>query len=601
MKTKSLNNTLVQLRKCCNHPYLFEDVEFNKEMMPAEFLMGRNLYRVSGKFELLDRTFEKLRASGHRVLVFCQMTRLMSVLEDYFEWKAYKYLRLDGSTSSEKRDHMLSLFNAERSEYFVFMLSTRAGGLGLNLQSADTVIIFDSDWNPHQDLQAQDRAHRIGQKREVRALRLVTTNSVEEYILEAALRKLSMDAKVIQAGRFDNKTTADVRRQLLEELVQKDQEQEEGRENLTHTLEEVNEMLARNDEEFELFQKIDAQLIAEAGGLENRFIKESELPPLLLLPEPDLIKSTTVPYGRGYREHSGIHYNETASDKELSESMKEEYGSFSTTKKYVNGRARKVQSLLIIFYKLVKKEDPSSYRRGVKTKTGSSLETYNRITRKKRKTAAEKNLRHSLKSLRQPSGARGLKRRGFISTYIFFCPLSNFVQLVADGRGRSKQKTAKCGRKKQRTVIGMPTRCAGEAGRSVVELFISLPSREEYPDYYEVIENLIDLTMIKQKIDSREYRCLADLERDVRLLVTNAKTYNERTSQVYKDATLLLKLKEIGINLLSQKVRPPVKIKTVNVEDFYLIPKYAYEVLKVEIWPRAVKEELLALKEKPSS
>jgi hypothetical protein len=80
------------------------------------------------------------------------------------------------------------------------------------------------------------------------------------------------------------------------------------------------------------------------------------------------------------------------------------------------------------------------------------------------------------------------------------------------------------------------------AGRSVVELFISLPSREEYPDYYEVIENLIDLTMIKQKIDSREYRCLADLERDVRLLVTNAKTYNERTSQVYKDATLLLVL-----------------------------------------------------------
>jgi SNF2 family DNA or RNA helicase len=139
MKTKSLNNTLVQLRKCCNHPYLFEDVE---EMMPAEFLMGRNLYRVSGKFELLDRTFEKLRASGHRVLVFCQMTRLMSVLEDYFEWKAYKYLRLDGSTSSEKRDHMLSLFNAERSEYFVFMLSTRAGGLGLNLQSADTVSLY---------------------------------------------------------------------------------------------------------------------------------------------------------------------------------------------------------------------------------------------------------------------------------------------------------------------------------------------------------------------------------------------------------------------------------------------------------------------------
>src|ERR1700730_19039034 len=102
---------------------------------------------------------------------------------------------------------MLKKFNAPNSPYFMFLLSTRAGGLGLNLQTADTVIIYDSDWNPHQDLQAQDRAHRIGQKNEVRILRLISSNSVEEKILERAKFKLDMDGKVIQAGRVDNKSS----------------------------------------------------------------------------------------------------------------------------------------------------------------------------------------------------------------------------------------------------------------------------------------------------------------------------------------------------------------------------------------------------------
>ena len=113
-----------------------------------------------------------------------------------------KYLRLDGSTKSEERSELLAKFNAPDSPYFVFLLSTRAGGLGLNLQTADTVIIFDSDWNPHQDLQAQDRAHRIGQTKEVRIFRLITSNSIEEYILEKAQFKLSLDGKVIQAGNL---------------------------------------------------------------------------------------------------------------------------------------------------------------------------------------------------------------------------------------------------------------------------------------------------------------------------------------------------------------------------------------------------------------
>ena len=118
--------------------------------------------------------------------MFCQMTQCMTIVEDYFNFKGYKFLRLDGMTKSDERAEMLKVFNMANSEYFIFLLSTRAGGLGLNLQTADTVVIFDSDWNPHQDLQAQDRAHRIGQKNEVRVLRLMTVNSVEERILAAA-------------------------------------------------------------------------------------------------------------------------------------------------------------------------------------------------------------------------------------------------------------------------------------------------------------------------------------------------------------------------------------------------------------------------------
>lgn len=169
-------NTIMQLRKICNHPFMFSHIEaaiaeFQNPPPPGQppptQVEGRLLFRSSGKFELLDRILPKLRATGHRVLIFCQMTSLMTIMQDYFDYRSFRYLRLDGATRADDRGEMLKEFNDESQEYFIFLLSTRAGGLGLNLQTADTVIIFDSDWNPHQDLQAQDRAHRIGQQNEV--------------------------------------------------------------------------------------------------------------------------------------------------------------------------------------------------------------------------------------------------------------------------------------------------------------------------------------------------------------------------------------------------------------------------------------------------
>src|SRR5271154_6630295 len=161
-------------------------------------------------------------------------------------------------------------WNDPNSKYFIFLLSTRAGGLGLNLQTADTVIIYDSDWNPHQDLQAQDRAHRIGQKNEVRILRLISSNSVEEKILERAQFKLDMDGKVIQAGKFDNKSTNEEREQLLRTLLETAESAENIAEDEEMDDDILNEIMARSEDELALFQQMDIERIRDCNyGLPN--------------------------------------------------------------------------------------------------------------------------------------------------------------------------------------------------------------------------------------------------------------------------------------------------------------------------------------------
>ncbi|KAI8093622.1 SNF2 family N-terminal domain-containing protein [Halteromyces radiatus] len=259
-----LNNRIMQLRKICNHPFVFEKVE--QQINPFK-MSNELLYRSSGKFELLDRILPKLKATGHRVLIFFQMTQIMDIMEDYCIYRGLKHMRLDGSTKADTRSQQLKDFNAEDSPYFVFLLSTRAGGLGLNLQTADTVIIFDSDWNPHQDLQAQDRAHRIGQTKEVRIFRLITENSIEESILARAQYKLDIDGKVIQAGKFDNRSTEEDReaflRSLLEDKSDEQQQQQEGDDNNEEQEEfdddELNDILKRSDEEGVLFSEMDKE------------------------------------------------------------------------------------------------------------------------------------------------------------------------------------------------------------------------------------------------------------------------------------------------------------------------------------------------------
>jgi chromodomain-helicase-DNA-binding protein 1 len=147
----------------------------------------------SGKMVLLDKLLARLKQDGHRVLIFSQMVRLLDIISDYMAARGYVHQRLDGTVPSDVRKKSIEHFNAPGSPDFAFLLSTRAGGLGINLETADTVIIFDSDYNPQNDLQAMARAHRIGQTRHVNIYRFVTKGTIEEDILERAKRKMILE------------------------------------------------------------------------------------------------------------------------------------------------------------------------------------------------------------------------------------------------------------------------------------------------------------------------------------------------------------------------------------------------------------------------
>ncbi|KAI1432594.1 SNF2 family N-terminal domain-containing protein [Xylaria sp. CBS 124048] len=201
----SLLNIVMELKKVSNHPYMFPGAE-------EKVLAGstrredqiKGLIGSSGKMMLLDQLLAKLKKDNHRVLIFSQMVKVLDILGDYLRLRGYQFQRLDGTIGAGPRRLAINHFNAEDSQDFCFLLSTRAGGLGINLMTADTVIIFDSDWNPQADLQAMARAHRIGQKKPVTVYRLVSKETIEEEVLERARNKLLLEYLAIQAGVTDD-------------------------------------------------------------------------------------------------------------------------------------------------------------------------------------------------------------------------------------------------------------------------------------------------------------------------------------------------------------------------------------------------------------
>lgn len=222
-----LMNIQMELRKCCNHPFLISGVE-QSEMENLEkkiidevsmFSGSQNrkietklfdkkrmeeiLIPSSGKMVLIDKLLPKLKREGHKVLIFSQMVKMIDFIEEFCEFRGYKCERLDGRVSGNDRQKSIDRFNRD-AESFVFLLSTRAGGVGINLTAADTVIIFDSDWNPQNDVQAMARCHRIGQSKQVTIYRLITRRSFEAEMFERASKKLGLEAAILGSRAFND-------------------------------------------------------------------------------------------------------------------------------------------------------------------------------------------------------------------------------------------------------------------------------------------------------------------------------------------------------------------------------------------------------------
>eukprot|EP00941_MAST-03F_sp_MAST-3F-sp1_P000145 g145.t1 len=210
---KKLRSLLMQLRKCCNHPYLFPNAEAamieaiklrrrtdSKKNITLEEEIDEAIITASGKMQNLDNLLRLLLAKKHRVVIFSQFTSFLDIVDDYLNLQKISFVRLDGSVNRVRRMIDIAEFNKPNSPYNVFLMSTRAGGLGVNLQTADTVILLDSDWNPQVDQQAMARVHRIGQKKVVHIYRFVAKNTVEERLIQRAEKKLFLDTMVNRGG-----------------------------------------------------------------------------------------------------------------------------------------------------------------------------------------------------------------------------------------------------------------------------------------------------------------------------------------------------------------------------------------------------------------
>ncbi|RLV93809.1 Nuclear protein STH1/NPS1 [Spathaspora sp. JA1] len=500
---KGLNNKIMQLRKICNHPFVFEEVE---AVLNSSKLTNDLIWRVSGKFELLDRVLPKFKASGHRVLMFFQMTQVMDIMEDFLRWRDMKYLRLDGATKAEDRQDMLKVFNAPGSDYFCFLLSTRAGGLGLNLQTADTVVIFDTDWNPHQDLQAQDRAHRIGQKNEVRILRLITNDSVEEVILERAHQKLDIDGKVIQAGKFDNKSTAEEQEAFLKRLLEAEAN-EDNEENDSLDDEELNEILARSDEEKILFNQMDEERKRLDKQLPNRLIEKDELPSVFTEDISQHFEKDTKELTR-MREKKRVKYDDGLTEEQWLMAMDDDEDT-------VEEAIRRKES------RIAKRKRNKAIREGLLVEDIKDDEVgeeddddYEAVAAPRKR---QRRSRTPLPHISEPEDNR------------------NSDEDEIDGQPPLDEFSNKC----LQVINEIMELTDPIDGHNLSDIFMKLPSRKLYPDYYQIIKRAVSINQVQKQIQQEKFESFEEFIEELKQMCLNAKTYNEEGSFVYSDATVI--------------------------------------------------------------
>ena len=534
---KGMNNKLMQLRKICNHPFVFQDIE---DMINPSHQNNDLIWRVCGKFELLDRILPKFAKTGHRVLMFFQMTQIMDIMEDFLRFRDVKYMRLDGDTKADDRQDLLHDFNAENSPYSIFLLSTRAGGLGLNLQTADTVIIFDTDWNPHQDLQAQDRAHRIGQKNEVRILRLITSDSIEEYILEKAHQKLDIDGKVIQAGKFDQKSTAEEQEALLRKLIETEEQSNDNNDDLND--DDLNEILARTEEEIEIFRQIDEERMKNWNSNLPRLYSEEELPEVYnqeIQPEEEKVEDLDA-YGRGTRERKITQYDENLTEEQwlrqidglVSDAEDNELDEDENKKPKKRGRKKGSSN---------KKVDDND-EEGVDGLEETNEDLDDDLDEENR---ALKRPKTSLKKSKKPSkgatpvsetaentfsGPPVRRRKNFGTT-----PLSREIYPSEEPFGEDRVTL----QTQMVEILNHVQNFVNPTGRKLCKIFNAKPQKRLYPDYYVIIKNPIAFDTVKRRMNNWTYNSLDEFMFDVHLIFKNARLYNLDTSVLYSDSMVL--------------------------------------------------------------
>ncbi|OWZ23393.1 Chromatin structure-remodeling complex subunit snf21 [Phytophthora megakarya] len=511
--SKGLSNVLMQLRKVCNHPYLFQTNGYQIDF---------DIVRSSGKFELLDRMLPKLKAAGHRVLMFSQMTQLMHVLEDYFNYRGFRYLRLDGSTSADEREQRMFMFNAPDSPFFIFLLSTRAGGLGLNLATADTVIIFDSDWNPAMDAQAQDRAHRIGQKNEVRVFRLVTNSPVEEKILSRATDKMNMNNLVVEAGKFNNKSKEAERRAMLESLIKMEQEEaahsaHDDESSNVLLDDEINEMMALTDEELALYHRLDAERKAREAKEWEEYCTQYNIP---LTPRSRLMSEKDAPVW--LREANDVMEHDIATGKH-------DKDAWNFDMETVAGKPRKRKEM--------------SYR---------DQFTDAEFVKMCEDGIDEGEMKAASKSPKASTSAK--RKRDEDEDFVDPNAIDDDENPNEDDASRRERKMLCYYYKK---VYDAVIKLKDPTGRLRSELYIEKPSAIDYPDYYTIVTEPMDLITIKARLDKYYYASHEQFEADFNLMVGNAQLYNHPESLVVFDALEIdkcvkAKLKPLQLKTMDQ-------------------------------------------------
>ncbi|KAG2075089.1 hypothetical protein BDR04DRAFT_1133497 [Suillus decipiens] len=261
----NLNNMLMQLRKCLQHPYLnSEDIE-PRNITPAE--AHERLIGASTKLRFLKMLLPKLKARGHRILLFSQFVMALDIIEDFIRGEGYKYLRLDGNTKQADRQKGMDEFNKPNSDVFIYMLSTRAGGVGINLYTADTVIIFDPDFNPHQDLQAIARSHRYGQTKTCLVFKFMVKDSAEERIMLTGKKKLVLDHLIVQKMDDDDGAGEDLQSILTFGAKALFEEGDESSKDITYVDNDVEKLIEKTEVEG------DQQAATKEAGLSFAFAK----------------------------------------------------------------------------------------------------------------------------------------------------------------------------------------------------------------------------------------------------------------------------------------------------------------------------------------